>query len=141
MAESEATSAQGVAAAESASVDEDEIQQLDARAQEATIQLTGVTYRHYWGAKNGQWKLDLNWGGLSAANQVYVGWRARARSFTSGIFANSPNDRACCARPASERAVSLLERPFRLTSRGFIAVCFGCKLASGWWSEKGKYIL
>jgi plasmid maintenance system killer protein len=68
MAESEATSAQGVAAEESASLNEDEVQQLDARAQ-----LTGpVAYRHYWGAKNGQWRLHLSWGGMSAANQVYV---------------------------------------------------------------------
>jgi len=72
MAESAATSAQGVPAEESASVSEDEVQQLDARAQAATPRLSGVTHRHYWGTRNGQWRLDLNWEGMSAANQVYV---------------------------------------------------------------------
>jgi hypothetical protein len=62
MAESEATSAQGMAAEESASVSEDQIQQL----------ATGIKYRHHWGARNGQWRLNLNWGAVSAANHVYV---------------------------------------------------------------------
>jgi len=72
MAESEATSAQGVAAEESRTVSEDEVSQLDARAEEAAIQLTGVTARINWGAKNGQWILTLNWSQISAGNQVYV---------------------------------------------------------------------
>jgi len=68
MAESEATSAQGMDNEASASVTEGEVQQLDARAE-----LIGpVAYRHNWGARNGWWRLNLTWGGMTASNQVYV---------------------------------------------------------------------
>ncbi len=72
MTESQASSAQGMAAEEDAKVSEDQVLSLDARAEEADIELTGVTYRHNWGARRGQWVLRLNWGAVSSRNHVYV---------------------------------------------------------------------
>jgi hypothetical protein len=33
---------------------------------------TGFSYRHDWGDKNGQWKLNLNWGAIRANSRVFV---------------------------------------------------------------------
>ena len=32
----------------------------------------GFTYRHDWGARRGQWKLQLNWGEVGPRSQVFV---------------------------------------------------------------------
>jgi hypothetical protein len=33
---------------------------------------TGFTYRHDWGNRNGQWKLNLNWGAIRRDSRVFV---------------------------------------------------------------------
>lgn len=33
---------------------------------------TGFTYRHDWGDRNGQWKLNLNWGAVNGNSRVFV---------------------------------------------------------------------
>ena len=33
---------------------------------------TGFTYRHDWGNRNGEWKLNLNWGAIRRDSRVFV---------------------------------------------------------------------
>jgi hypothetical protein len=33
---------------------------------------TGFTYRHNWGNRNGQWKMNLFWGAVRRGSQVFV---------------------------------------------------------------------
>ena len=45
---------------------------LDAGAVLPALAGNGFTYRHDWGARNGQWVLRLNWGEVNARSQVFV---------------------------------------------------------------------
>jgi hypothetical protein len=69
------SSLQGMAAEEAQEVKEQEVRQLFRTAAGITPQDligTGFTYRHDWGDKNGQWKLNLNWGSVNANSRVFV---------------------------------------------------------------------
>jgi hypothetical protein len=55
--------------------DESEVRRLfgpdgDERAEELVG--TGITYRHDWGDRNGQFKLNLNWSAVRATSRVFV---------------------------------------------------------------------
>jgi hypothetical protein len=50
-----------------------EVQPLyGAASLEPELSGTGFTYRHNWGARRGQWKLQLNWGAVGPRSQVFV---------------------------------------------------------------------
>lgn len=56
-------------------VNEEEVQQLFKAAQGAVPQElsgTGFTYRHDWGNRRGQLKLNLNWGAVNRRSRVFV---------------------------------------------------------------------
>jgi len=52
--------------------DESAVKTLDAANPEAALSGNGFTYRHNWGLRNGQWKLNLNWGAIRAGSRVFV---------------------------------------------------------------------
>jgi len=65
----------GPAAEEMHSVDEQAVQTLFGPAAGAAPQDlvgTGLSYRHDWGDRNGQWKLNLSWGAVSASSRIFV---------------------------------------------------------------------
>jgi hypothetical protein len=56
-------------------VKEKEVRSLFPSAPDAAAQGlagTGFTYRHDWGNKHGQWKLNLNWGAINCNSRVFV---------------------------------------------------------------------
>lgn len=74
MTKPQATSRGGLAAEEAQQVDEAEVKQFGADDGVSARELigTGFTYRHDWGDRNGQWKLNLNWGAVTANSRVFV---------------------------------------------------------------------
>jgi hypothetical protein len=66
---------QGAAAEETQEVKEEEVRELFKTREGITPQElsgTGVTYRHDWGDRNGQWILTLNWSTVTANSRVFV---------------------------------------------------------------------
>lgn len=66
---------EGVAAEVTQDVKEEEVRELFKTSEGITPQnLTGngFTYRHDWGDRNGQLKLNLNWGAVTANSRVFV---------------------------------------------------------------------
>lgn len=44
----------------------------DGEVKSETLSGTGFTYRHDWGNKHGQWKLNLNWPAVNCNSRVFV---------------------------------------------------------------------
>ena len=76
MTQTQATSRpSGVAAEEDGRVDDAEVRALlRAEDGDAARQLAGngFTYRHDWGDKNNQWRLNLDWGAVNSNSRVFV---------------------------------------------------------------------
>ena len=69
------SSQQGVAAEETQEVDDQQVRELVKPAEGVSVQEligTGFSYRHDWGDRNGQHKLNLNWGAVNANSRVFV---------------------------------------------------------------------
>jgi len=69
------TSESGIAAVETHSLDQSNLKSLTGGGEGAGAQAisgTGFTYRHDWGPRNGQWKLNLTWAGFTTATRVFV---------------------------------------------------------------------
>jgi hypothetical protein len=64
----------GPAAEESQSTDEQAVTFLFGPSGVSTQELSGsgVSYRHDWGDRNGQWKLNLNWSVVRASSRIFV---------------------------------------------------------------------
>src|SRR4051812_29991362 len=65
---------QGPAAEASDDANEGEVAQLQAGEGVGVEELVGqgFTYQHNWGARNGQIRLTLNWGAITANSRVFV---------------------------------------------------------------------
>lgn len=64
----------GPASEEDQDVKEQEVHSLVADTDVGAQALigTGFTYRHDWGDRNNQWKLNLNWGAVNRNSRVFV---------------------------------------------------------------------
>ncbi|MFH7023931.1 MAG: hypothetical protein ACHBN1_00615 [Heteroscytonema crispum UTEX LB 1556] len=60
---------------ETQEVNAEEVRQLFQRPEGISTQElfgTGFTYRHDWGDRNGQWRLNLNWSAVNPNSRVFV---------------------------------------------------------------------
>jgi hypothetical protein len=48
------------------------VQVFGAASPQPELSGTGFTYRHDWGARHGQWRLQLNWGDVGPRSRVFV---------------------------------------------------------------------
>ncbi|MGE3310663.1 MAG: hypothetical protein AB7O66_11895, partial [Limisphaerales bacterium] len=48
------------------------VKALASTSPDALLSGDGLTYRHNWGNRNGQWKLHLNWGSVRRGSRVFV---------------------------------------------------------------------
>ncbi|MGE4183316.1 MAG: hypothetical protein AB7J34_26155, partial [Limisphaerales bacterium] len=53
-------------------VDEAAVKALASTSPDALLSGDGLTYRHNWGNRNGQWTLHLNWGSVRRGSRVFV---------------------------------------------------------------------
>jgi hypothetical protein len=74
MSETKSSKPQGIAAEEEQEVDTQQVKTLfGGEGGTEAISGNGFTYRHDWGDRNGQWKLNLNWPGVLTPNsRVFV---------------------------------------------------------------------
>ena len=66
---------EGVAAEDTQEIKDEEVRELFKAREGITPQElsgTGFTYRHDWGDRNGQWKLNLNWSAVRGNSRVFV---------------------------------------------------------------------
>jgi hypothetical protein len=74
MSQMQVSGESGLTNYDSAELDEAQLTSLAgaAGADAEAISGNGFTYRHNWGARNGQWKLPLTWSGFTPDTRVFV---------------------------------------------------------------------